>query len=212
MGGKRIDLTGQVFGRLTVVGYSHSKYDAYWKCVCTCGAECVVRGLGLKAGDSTSCGCYHKESASLRFTTHGMVGCPEYCTWKRIRQRCNNNKNPDYPQYGGRGIVVCSEWSSFEQFYADMGPRPSKDHSLDRIDNNGNYCKNNCRWATANEQANNKRSNKALTHKGETRTMSQWAAESGMCYSTLRGRIRRGWDMDRALTEPVGKQNKRGDT
>jgi len=210
MGGKRIDLTGQVFGRLTVMGFSHCKTHAYWHCSCKCGKVCIVRAPNLKSGNTVSCGCYNREIAKLLATTHGMSSSLDYKIWQAMVQRCINHNSLDYKDYGGRGIVVCDSWLKFEAFYRDMGPRPSKDHSLDRIDNNGPYCKENCRWATKKEQGNNQRSNRLLTHNGDTRTMSEWSASIGIPYVTLQSRIVRGWDVDRALTEPVRKQNNRG--
>jgi len=208
--GKRIDLIGRSFGRLTVVAYSHTgSRRAYWKCVCECGSECVVLSSNLKSSHTTSCGCYQREFTALRSTTHGMKSYSEYNIWQGMIQRCNNIKNPDYLRYGGRSVAVCSEWSSFEQFYKDMGPRPSKDHTLDRKDNNGNYCNENCRWATRKEQNNNRRSSKMLTYKGENRTLAQWAELQGIAYATLYRRLLTGWSVEDALSIPTQKRGQR---
>lgn len=207
---RRKDLTGAVFGRMVVVEYSHTtkQGEALWRCRCSCGGVKVARGSGLRNGTTTSCGCYQKEVAAAVNTSHGLRQSSEYQTWNHMRQRCSNPKDGRYSDYGGRGIVVCESWSSFEQFYADMGPRPSKDHTLDRKDNNGNYCKENCRWATRKEQNTNQRSNVRLTHNGETLVLSEWAEKSGIPYKTLHQRIARGWGTDRAITQPVKQEGR----
>lgn len=194
-----------VIGRLTVEAYYHStaKGEALWKCRCSCGNVKIVRGSGLRMKTTTSCGCYQKEVAIAVNTSHGMRQNEEYQAWNHMRQRCSNPKDGRYSDYGGRGISVCPEWSSFEQFYADMGPRPSAKHSIDRIDNNGNYCKENCRWATKKEQNTNQRSNVWLTHNDKTLVLSEWAEKLGIPYKTLHRRISRGWSVDRALTQSV---------
>lgn len=206
MGGKRSDLTGQVFGRLAVLEFSHNKHHAYWKCRCECGEVRTVRAVYLKSGHTTSCGCYNRE----RVTSHGMYDSPEYTIWRAMIQRCTNPNASNYSRYGGRGITVCPEWRVFENFLRDMGPRPTKDHSIDRKANSGLYCKENCRWATSKEQNNNTRGNRLISHDGETHTMSQWSEFVGVPYETLKSRIVRGWDVGRALTEPVRKQNRIG--
>ena len=135
---------------------------------------------------------------------------PEKEAWFSMLKRCENPNSVNWKDYGGRGITVCEEWHDFTCFLADMGLRPSSAHSLDRKDNAKGYSKENCRWATIEEQCNNKRSNRLLTHNGETQTMSEWSISSGIPYGILKSRILRGWDIDRALTEPVRKQHKRG--
>lgn len=203
---KRIDLTGQVFGRLTVVGLaSNAAGRLWWRCSCTCGSFAVIRGDLLKSGHASSCGCYRK----ARVTSHGMSCSSEYSSWRGIVQRCCNPKSQSYADYGGRGITVCDSWLKFEDFYADMGPRPSKDHSIDRKDNNGPYCKDNCRWATQRDQNNNKRSTRLVSHNGKEQSVSQWAASAGLHVTVLIGRLNLGWPMDKALTEPVKKRRSR---
>lgn len=133
--------------------------------------------------------------------THRMSRTPEHNTWTRIRYRCYGVNSPDYPNYGGRGIVMAPEWDDFERFYADMGPRPSPRHSIDRIDNNGPYAPGNCRWALPQGQANNRRSGHLLTHDGATRTLAEWERITGIKQSTLRRRISvYGWTAADALS------------
>ncbi len=128
---------------------------------------------------------------------------PEYKVWLTMRNRCNNLNGKGYGKYGGRGISVCAEWTSFEAFYSDMGPRPSSEHSIDHKDNNGDYCRDNCRWATAVEQSNNRRSNVFLIHDGKSKTIAQLSREFAINRYTLRKRILRGMPLDKALNEPA---------
>jgi hypothetical protein len=145
-------------------------------------------------------------------SAHGMTGTPEYRCWSAMKARCGRPNNPAFRDYGARGIRVCARWSKFANFYADMGPRPSAAHSLDRIDVNGGYEPDNCRWATRSEQGLNKR-NTALTFQGETRPAAHWAADLGLKPASLRGRLRSGVPPDVAFTTPVGvPMTKREDT
>jgi hypothetical protein len=151
---KLIDLTGQRFGRLTVVCRvkNHRNGRARWLCRCDCGGERSPQGNHLKHGKISSCGCYRAE---LSFV-HGMTNTPTYQTWGNMIARCTNPKNTGYYLYGGRGISICERWFDFNNFFADMGKRPPR-KSLDRIDNDGNYEPSNCRWATRKEQRRNQR-------------------------------------------------------
>lgn len=153
------DRTGQRFGKLVAVrnlGKQRGEPGMWWLCRCDCGKEIEVRGGSLQSGYTKSCGNHKLETAHR---THGMSHTTEWHIWSGMKSRCNNPNDDRYPDYGGRGIRVCPEWSSsFEAFYADMGPRPSKGHSLDRIDVDGHYEKSNARWATVAEQHANKRS------------------------------------------------------
>lgn len=147
------DLTGQIFGRLKVVEFHSSKnWRRYWVCICECGKTKIIAGSSLKCGNSTSCGCYNREL----ICKHGQYQTSEYYCWEAMTARCTNPNNPMYYRYGGRGITVCEEWkNNFKNFLSDMGNKPSSKHSIDRINNDGDYNKNNCRWATTKEQANN---------------------------------------------------------
>ena len=161
---KLIDLTGRRFGRLTVLkrGSNANGGRPRWACLCDCGAETLPSGSNLHGGGTRSCGCLGREHAAvavkIRSLKHGMSLSPEHNAWAHMKQRCFNKNTQKYKLWGGRGITVCPQWlDSFEAFYADTGPRPSPKHSLDRINNDGNYEPGNVRWATHKEQNNNRR-------------------------------------------------------
>lgn len=196
-----IDLTGKQFERLTVVAFSHRKEYAgsesvgmYWTCQCDCGNTVVVEGRHLRAGKIKSCGCLHNELLAARNRTHGMRRSPEYTTWHSMIGRCCNKNNRSFANYGGRGITVCDHWrNSFEAFYADMGPRPSPEHSIDRFpDSDGNYEPSNCRWATRKEQNRNKSTNRPMTFLGLTQSMAAWSEMLGISCGALKQRVHRG--------------------
>lgn len=143
---------------------------------------------------------------------HKLAGgaSAEYIVWNGMRARCNNPQNPNYPKYGGRGITVCERWAkNFAHFLEDMGACQSSGHSIDRVDNSGNYEPGNCRWATAKEQANNRRSSRYLTLGGQTATLAQWADKMEMSIGTLHARLRAGWSVEKAINEPIKSDGKK---
>lgn len=197
---KKLNLVGQVFGRLTVLESSPKlRKGTRWLCLCTCGQQKIANTQELRRGDTKSCGCLNVETirtvSKVRNKKHGATingkPTPEWLAWSALRGRCNNPNNPGYKNYGGRGITVAEAWLTYEQFIADMGPRPSKDHSIDRIDNNAGYSKENCRWATRTEQRNNVRTNRNLTMFDKTQSLAMWARELGIGEKAVIGLYKR---------------------
>lgn len=202
---KFVDRTGQVFGRLTVVRATDDRTSAgsvKWLCKCICGVEKVVSGSALKAGHSSSCGCYFLEVAAekgRKRATHGMTDTKAYRTWSGMKHRCYVESDKKYADYGGRGIRVCDRWlDSFENFLADMGS-PEPDQTIDRMDVDGDYSPTNCRWATQIEQQNNRRDNVIIDLGGERLTMAQYARKHGLNQDKIQQRLARGWSMERAV-------------
>lgn len=202
-----IDLTGRAFGRLTVVSQGETRKGiARWNCQCKCGKTSVVTAGHLRSGHTKSCGCAMHTGAGSR--THGRCRTPMYFIWTNIIQRCYNPECTHYQNYGGRGVGMCERWrNSFEDFLADMGERPSKNHSVDRYpDQNGNYEPSNCRWATMKQQNRNRRNNTLLTHDGETLTLAEWSERFGVKQATVCYRLKHGWSVaDAITTPPLGK-------
>lgn len=196
-------LPGERFGRLIVTAID----GKFRKCLCDCGTESTVFTGNLTTGNTQSCGCLRREVEQVAAVTHGATSSrkwnPTYVVWHGIIQRCFNPKNPSWPDYGGRGITMCDEWrKSFDAFLADMGERPDG-CSIDRVDNDGSYSKDNCVWAGNTDQARNRRNNRQLTFNGKTQTLAEWAEETSIPYFTLNARLRRGWTIERTLSEEV---------
>lgn len=207
---KLIDLTSKRFGILVVIGFARIKETASksrqyrWKCRCDCGNDVEVDGCCLRRGSARSCGC------QPTYQKHGMTKHPVYQVWCALKSRCLNPGNACYSHYGERGISVCGKWKeSFEAFYADVGDRPSPMHTIERINNDGNYEPGNCRWATRAEQNENTRQTRLLSHNGETLSVGKWARKTGIQRKTITSRIDRlGWSVGRALTTPVTPMEK----
>lgn len=208
-----INLAGQTFGRLTVLSYAAGGRNGKWKCRCECGGSAVVATGALRNGHTKSCGCWKREQTSIRKRVHG--GCAggkreiEFKTWCQIRRRCLRPAHPAYPSYGGRGICICDRWlkgeggrSGYECFRLDMGARPSVNHSIDRIDNDGNYEPGNCRWAIKKLQARNRRSNRIVEVGGKEMSLAAACDLLGANYALVNNRIQNGWTFERALSEP----------
>lgn len=189
---KLIDLTGKIFGRLTIKGRDCTRSDGgvRWLCECECGKTVSVASRELNSGQTRSCGCLARELSKLRNTTHGLSDSPEYGIWSAMKTRCTNQNTKNYDSYGGRGITISDRWlNSFENFYADMGPRPSAEHSIDRIENDKGYVPGNCRWATLVEQANNKRTTRLHDLNGELLTVREIVNKTGLPRSTVMNRL-----------------------
>ena len=191
------DETEILYGRLTVIGrkFTAGNLETQVVCQCDCGAVLSVRLVNLKLGKSRCCARRGCRPESLDKSTAKA----EYRNWQAMRARCNDPQNRCYAIYGARGISICERWDSFANFYSDMGPRPSDSHSIDRIDNNGNYEPGNCRWATQIEQSNNIRRNVRVTIYGRSLTVAQWSRISLVEHSVIRYRLRSGWDAKRAV-------------
>lgn len=208
---KRISIkAGDRYGRLTILRevepvITPTNKQRCFECVCDCGSVKRYRLCSMRSGGTVSCGCFAKEVASESARTHGLSSSVEYGIWSNMIRRCNNENDANYHNYGGRGIAVCDRWrQSFSAFYEDMGARPSVKHSIDRINNNGNYEPSNCRWATAKEQSRNKRMNYLVEYNGETKCVSEWAEVYGFKPSILYNRlVKQGWPFEKAVSWPV---------
>lgn len=195
MNARVIDMTGKKYGSITALSIAGKSVsgDLKWLFICDCGKRFDATGCYARTGKITTCPECAKERVRLASVIHGKSETKEYFTWTDIKTRCYNPKTKYFNNYGGRGIVVCDRWlESFENFLSDMGVKPSVKHTIERKDNNGNYEPSNCYWATYTEQANNKRNNIKVTIDGETKTISRWASENGLSYSTVYQRHRDG--------------------
>lgn len=204
----------ETFGRLTTVGpkflLPRKGTRGHQVCQCECGCLLVVNCKSLLSGNSKSCGCARVEATKKSNTKHGMCGTVEYTSWSNMIQRCTKLDNKSFRNYGGRGITVCERWSNpengFSNFLADMGPKPTPKHEIERKMVNDNYEPSNCHWSTRLEQARNKRSNRLLEHNGKTQCVSAWAEELGVFANTLYARLSGGWSTEKTLTTPVLKK------
>ena len=219
MGRPVIDLVGKTFGKLFVVEYAGTdkRRNALFACKCECGNIKVVRASKLKSGEIKSCGCSHWEynpekNEAIRKSKikHGLSGDRLYYIYDNMMRRCYNEKSEKYNNYGARGIIVCDEWkNSRDEFFKwaiESGYK--EDLTIDRIDVNGNYYPENCRWSNQKEQANNRTSNKTATYNNETHTISEWSEIVGIPAKTIYSRLKRGWTDKDALEIPVRKSHR----
>ncbi len=203
------------FKYLTVIGEApplarkDGGFNRMITCRCKCGSVKDVVVYTLIHRGYFSCGCYKRsvtDKCRKRVATNKTLNLAEYHTWRTMKRRCLSKKDKSYSNYGGRGVTVCKEWiESFDKFLLDMGKRPSDKHSLDRIDNNGDYEPSNCRWATMLLQSRNKRTNRFIEFNGERRCIKEWADIIGLSTPSLSKRIANGWPLEKALTTPSMK-------
>ena len=203
-----IDLTGRVFGRLTVKKRAPDRgVHPRWLCACICGKESDVSGVALRTGGTRSCGCLKKDTAGAHSKTHGMSTARIFKLWSGMMQRCYYKRHIGYANYGGRGIKVCTRWHKFENFLADMG-EGGKGLSIERRRNGKGYSPSNCYWATRKEQSLNKRTNRYVTFAGITQCIRAWADEAGIQDDTIRQRLNKGWPTAAAILLPVQLRRK----
>lgn len=199
------DIAGQKFGRLSVLEFAGfgKRRLAWWTCKCDCGTVLNVQGNNLRTGNTSSCGCARIEEVKGRLTKHGLADTPEYLTWRSMKDRCENSTGTNKHRYVGRGITYCDRWKRFENFFADMGKKPSPHHTLDRINNDGNYEPGNCRWATRTEQNNNRSTNRVIVVNGKSGTVAELSREYGVKSRIVYKRLWLGWTPEDALTKPT---------
>ena len=201
--GRREDLTGQVFGRLTALSQVSQTGKSVWLCLCTCGGKKHILACNLKSGAIESCGCLQKENR----TTHGLSKNPLYNTWANMIKRCTEPNSRSFADYGGRGITVDPRWKNFANFLEDMEPTHKSGLTLDRIDNDGNYEKLNCRWTSHKEQTWNRRSNRVVSYQNQDKSLAEWCEILKLTYSLVQQRIKKGWTPEQAFELPYGSRN-----
>lgn len=196
--GRKLNLAGLKFGRLTVEKETEKRdgTNVCWACKCECGNNTIVSTRSLRTGHTKSCGCLQRQTSSENITRvnkrHGKHDAPVFRVWCSMIARCSYSSQQNYSFYGGRGIRVCDRWLKFENFLEDMG-EPEPGMQIDRIDPDGDYCLENCRWTSRKQQCRNRRSNKILVFNGEAKCLAQWAEELKIPPSTLSNRIKNGW-------------------
>jgi hypothetical protein len=199
------NLTGSIFGKLTVLSLSERKRDSTYSCLCECGNSIVVAGSLLRTGHKPSCGCLTSFLRSQNATKHGLCAHPLYWILAGMKSRCYNTKEVAYADYGGRGIKVCDEWlASPETFIAwGLDNGWEKGLQIDREDNDGDYCPNNCRFVTPKQNSRNRRSNIVIQYQGETKTLAEWCEGLHLNPGTCHSRFKRGWSADKVLSHPI---------
>lgn len=214
------DLAGKKFGRLTVIKYAGKRnvpdrtkrngaVNLYWLCQCDCGKSCIVTRAVLTKGSTKSCGCLNIDTIVARNTTHGMIGTLTHNSWRAMMDRCYKPKSASYHNYGARGIRVYEQWHVFEKFLADMGERPTANHSLERTNNDKDYSPDNCKWATKKQQARNTKRNVVVEYQGQEYIFADLALLVGIPYGTLRSRIECGKTIDEAIAMGKSKRKPR---
>ena len=198
---KFINITGQRFGRLVAIIRCES---GQWLCQCDCGNETRVASGNLRYGTTKSCGCLAREMLLKRNTKHGLRHTPEWHIWAQMIGRCTNPRNKGYGNYGGRGIKIEDpRWFDFRNFYIDIGPRPSPELTLERINNDFGYCKDNVSWRSRKEQSRNRRGRHYVTYRGETKMLQEWAEITGIKINVLIMRARHGWSDEKIISTPL---------
>lgn len=202
------EITGKKFERLTVIKRVENSKSGQtrWLCRCDCGNETIVWGGHLRSGHTKSCGCLNKETCAKipHKAKHGLHGIRLYKIWNGMKNRTSPNQKASFKHYSGRGITICEEWKEFLPFYNWAINNGYKDNlTIDRIDVNGNYEPNNCRWITLKEQQNNKRNNVFVEHNGERHTLAEWEEKLNMNKGLLKNRLRRGWNVEKAFNSKV---------
>lgn len=208
---KKIDIkNGNRYGNLVILNEVFGKNKRYFECICDCGNTTIKWIDGLMIGYTISCGCVKKDKLRRANTTHGHSSrgnrSNAYRAWDAMKNRCNTNNSNTFKNYKGRGITYDKRWESFTNFLEDMGDPPTKTQ-IDRIDNDGNYCKENCRWATPQQQANNKQNSRYITVFNQRKTITELCSIFKMCRKTVSDRIARGWGVEKALTTPPCKKH-----
>jgi hypothetical protein len=195
-------MKGLQFNNWTVLrrGKTDKRKRIYWKCRCICGTIREIEGTSLRTGTSKSCGCVSAAATKIRETIHGMTGTPTHNIWKGMFRRCYSTNELSYKDYGRRGIKICKRWHQFKYFLADMGMRPSVHHSIDRINNDGDYKPSNCRWATREEQAKNRRSSIIIDTPEGPMSIHEAAKKCGLGWSGMYQRYLKGWPLAKLLT------------
>jgi len=209
---KASERVGHKFGKLTVLQLcgANGKGLNEFLFLCECGTQKVMTGERVFFGHTKSCGCIMKGYKGTKRTYHGLTGTKIYRTWRNMISRCDRPNRKDYANYGGRGIKVCERWYVLEHFLQDMG-EPEEGFSIDRIDVNGNYCPENCRWATNKFQVRNRRTTLMLSYNGIDMALADWAEKVNLPYTTLFSRYKRGWPVHRILTEPYHAEKQKGE-
>lgn len=192
---------------MIVAESKNKKYNRpSWLCSCECGVQIEVAARSLVSGNTKSCGCFRKSTTAelgKSIRKHEMTGAPEYHAYLHMIARCYNKNHPQYKDYGGRGISVSERWlENFSNFFADIGTRPTENHSIERINNNNGYSQENCRWAMDSEQNNNRRNNRFIDFEDQNLTIAQWSRKTGITERAINYRLSTGWAISETLTKP----------